>query len=108
MTDPPNECLFCQRSAGVIILENDLAFAIPDRFEVTKLHTLVIPKRHAIDYFSLTNFEVQACNELLCRLRLHIRVSKHAAPALCKCLRVTMLATGTYLRTTPDRVPGRV
>jgi hypothetical protein len=53
MTDPPNECLFCQLSAGVIILENDLALAIPDRFEVTKLHTLVIPKRHVIDYFSL-------------------------------------------------------
>jgi hypothetical protein len=36
------------------------------------------------------------------------KVRELAAPALCKCLRVTMLATGTYLRTTPDRVPGRV
>ncbi len=62
-------CLFCQLHPDAILLQNDLAFAIRDGFPVTPLHTLVIPKRHAADYFSLTREELMACDELLRRLR---------------------------------------
>jgi diadenosine tetraphosphate (Ap4A) HIT family hydrolase len=55
-----------------IILENDVAYAIYDRFPVTTLHTLVIPKRHAADYFALTTSELLACDDLLRRLRENI------------------------------------
>jgi ATP adenylyltransferase len=66
-------CLFCDIPAERIIASNDLAYAIRDGFPVTALHTLVIPKRHAIDYFELTKDELLACNDLLHQLRESIK-----------------------------------
>jgi ATP adenylyltransferase len=65
-------CVFCRIDPGAIQSENDLAFAVLDGFPVTPLHTLVISKRHTPDYFSLTEPELMACNELLCSLRTKI------------------------------------
>jgi diadenosine tetraphosphate (Ap4A) HIT family hydrolase len=65
-------CFFCRIEKGAIEFENDLAYAILDRFPVTPLHALVISKRHIADYFSLTESEQMACNELLWRLRRKI------------------------------------
>jgi len=64
-----NDCLFCSIPEERIIAENQLAFAICDGFPVTNFHSLVIPKRHAIDYFDLTEEELLACNSLLHSLR---------------------------------------
>jgi len=63
------KCLFCSIPKERIIAENQLAFAICDGFPVTDFHTLVIPKRHAIDYFDLTKEELLACNSLLHSLK---------------------------------------
>lgn len=63
-----SECLFCQIQSDVrdrVILENELAYAIIDGFEVTKGHSLIIPKRHVPDYFSLTQAEINAANDLI-------------------------------------------
>lgn len=65
-------CLFCEIPIGRVILENELAYAIRDGFPVTELHTLVIPKRHAMDYFELHQSEINACNQLLKQLRADI------------------------------------
>ena len=62
-------CLFCEIPPERIIAENDLSYAIRDGFPVTPLHTLVIPKRHAVNYFDLTEAEVLACNSLIQQLR---------------------------------------
>ena len=59
------QCPFCSPPEEVIIAENDLAFAVRDRFPVTHLHTLIIPRRHAVDYFELTSEELAACDVLL-------------------------------------------
>ncbi len=59
------DCLFCSIDPGRIIAENDLAYAIRDGFPVTELHTLIIPKRHAVDYFALSKEELSACDDLL-------------------------------------------
>jgi len=59
-------CPFCEISKKNLLAENLLALAILDSFPVTTGHTLVIPKRHATDYFDLTVEEVQSCHELLC------------------------------------------
>ena len=60
------KCIFCDRAnVGEIIVENDHAFAIMDAFPVTKLHSLIIPKRHFSDYFELNQHEVLACDALL-------------------------------------------
>jgi diadenosine tetraphosphate (Ap4A) HIT family hydrolase len=45
-------------------MENDLAFAIKDKFPVRRLHALVLPKRHASDTFELTEDELRAVFEL--------------------------------------------
>lgn len=59
-------CLFCVRQkAGSIVLENELCFAIKDGYPVTDLHMLVIPKRHAADFFELYEPERHACLRLL-------------------------------------------
>jgi len=72
MTALVEACVFCEIDPGRIQFENDLAFAMPDGFPVTSLHALVISKRHTPDYFSLTESELIACNELLWRLRVKI------------------------------------
>ncbi len=61
-------CLFCDVQASDrkrIIAENSLAYAIRDGFPVTEFHTLFIPKRHAKDYFDLTQAEINAINQLI-------------------------------------------
>lgn len=63
-------CLFCEIPLERIIAENELSYAIRDGFPVTPLHTLVIPKRHAVTYFDLTEAEVLACNNLIQQLRI--------------------------------------
>ena len=60
-----HECLFCNILQERIILENKLSYAIRDNFPVTHLHSLIIPKRHISEYFSLTEKEILSCNSLL-------------------------------------------
>ncbi|MBT8548599.1 HIT family protein [Polynucleobacter paneuropaeus] len=62
-------CLFCEIPQERIIASNDLAYGIRDGFPVTALHTLVIPKRHAVDCFDLTNDELLSCYELVHKLK---------------------------------------
>ena len=64
MTD---NCPFCHPDG--IIIENDLAFAIYDRYPVSRGHILVIPKRHFPDVFEATPEELRALAELTRRVR---------------------------------------
>jgi len=62
------KCLFCDVQTidrERIIAENSLVYAIRDGFPVTAGHTLFIPKRHTLDYFSLEQKEVLAINQLM-------------------------------------------
>ncbi|MDA9172189.1 HIT family protein [Candidatus Pelagibacter sp.] len=65
MRDPNNPCLFCNSKISGIIHENDLAYASYDTYPVSEFHCLIIPKRHVIDYFELTDEELVACNDLI-------------------------------------------
>jgi diadenosine tetraphosphate (Ap4A) HIT family hydrolase len=61
-------CLFCDVPITYpqrVVSENDLAYAIRDGFPVTQGHTLVIPKRHVLDFFDLTDEELLKMNRLL-------------------------------------------
>lgn len=62
-----DRCPFCSPSG--IILENDLAVAIPDRHPIRPGHTLVIPRRHVSSFFDLTPEETAACFELVRAVR---------------------------------------
>ena len=67
------KCLFCDVQTidrDRIIAENSLTYAIRDGFPVTEGHTLFIPKRHTLDYFSLEQEEVLAINQLMDSHRL--------------------------------------
>ena len=66
-------CLFCEMTEDRIIDRNDLAYSIRDGFPVTRLHTLIIPKRHAVDYFDLTKEELLACDDLLKKIKQDIQ-----------------------------------
>lgn len=67
------ECLFCNIPKDRVIASNELAYAIRDGFPVSHLHTLVIPKSHAVDYFSLTKSELLACDDLIRHVCDHIK-----------------------------------
>lgn len=58
-------CDFCAPDATRVFLENEAAYALWDRFPVTEGHALVIPRRHARDYFDLSGDELLACDALL-------------------------------------------
>ena len=57
-------CSFCDIPSGVLV-ERELAVAIADRYPVTPLHTLIIPKRHVSDYLDLHQPERNAVDQLL-------------------------------------------
>lgn len=58
-------CPFCNLGRNRVVEENEMAVAFRDLYPATALHTLVIPKRHIVDYFEMSQFEVKACDLLL-------------------------------------------
>lgn len=61
------KCLFCQilQNKTDIIYENEYFYVIYDHFPVSKGHTLIIPKRHIEDYFSLTFDEASILHQTI-------------------------------------------
>lgn len=64
-SDRAEACPFCELPAERIVGVNELALAFRDGFPVTEHHTLIIPKRHAADYFGLYQPERNAIQALL-------------------------------------------
>lgn len=56
------DCVFCNVDSSVkLITESATAFAIYDKFPISRGHALIVPKRHCKDYFDLTFKEQSAC-----------------------------------------------
>ena len=56
------DCPFCNPDPeSKLILESATAYAIFDKFPVSKGHALIIPKKHCVDYFQLSFKEQSAC-----------------------------------------------
>ena len=69
-----SDCLFCSKEIhSRIITSNRSVFAIEDKYPVTPGHLLIIPFRHTLDYFSLTEQEHKHVKELLLILQNRIR-----------------------------------
>lgn len=66
---PRSKCPFCEPSPLAIVAENDLAFAVRDKFPVRPLHTLVNPKRHIAAVFNSSPCEREALHEVASRCR---------------------------------------
>lgn len=75
MNEETSDCLFCNIPKERVIAENKHAYVIRDGFPVTEGHSLVIPKRHAEDYFDITEDELLACDSLLRSVRTKIMVA---------------------------------
>jgi ATP adenylyltransferase len=67
-----NDCIFCTASKENPLIENEYAFAIPDKYPVTEGHTLIIPKRHFASYFDSIQAEHDAIYGLLKILEKHL------------------------------------
>lgn len=65
-------CKFCDISKKKYIFENDLSYAIYDKFPVNKGHILVIPKRHFPNYFNATPKEILAMNDIIHKVKNHL------------------------------------
>jgi diadenosine tetraphosphate (Ap4A) HIT family hydrolase len=53
-------CPFCNPQDDEIVAKNHLCYAIRDGFPASPGHLLVIPYRHTLDFFSMTDEEKQA------------------------------------------------
>jgi ATP adenylyltransferase len=62
-------CPFCSVDPASVVTGNKLVFAIRDAYPVTRLHTLVLPRRHVSGYFDLYLPEMMGIDELLRQLR---------------------------------------
>lgn len=58
-------CIFCNIEDLQIQLENNLAYAIFDKYPVNKGHMLIIPKRHYKNFFDSTEEEIIAIYDLI-------------------------------------------
>ncbi|MCG3218763.1 MAG: HIT family protein [Candidatus Heimdallarchaeota archaeon] len=58
-------CIFCDYKREEIIEKNNLAYLIYDNYPVNKGHMLIIPFRHVVNFFELTEEELSAIYELL-------------------------------------------
>ncbi|QNO14096.1 HIT family protein [Alkalicella caledoniensis] len=65
-------CLFCDMEKMNYIGENDLAYAIFDKFPVNQGHALIIPKRHFESYFDMTEEELVSINRLIKEVKIQI------------------------------------
>jgi len=73
-------CPLCERvGAGRFICENVFAVAFHDGYPVSPGHTLVVPRRHVADFFSLTQEEQTAIWSLLPGARRVLEDSHHPA-----------------------------
>ena len=73
MRDPNNPCLFCNINSKDLIFDNEFAFASFDSYPVSKYHSLIVPKRHILDYFELNHEELLACNDLIKKIKKKIQ-----------------------------------
>ena len=64
-------CPFC-RPDREIILESESAYAMFDKFPVTKGHMLIIPKVHVSDYFELDVKTKNSLTELLDKSKIFL------------------------------------
>jgi len=81
MNNKISDCIFCSIPRDRIILENELTYAIRDNYPVTPLHSLIIPKRHVADYFSLTKDELLSCDALLKEVKSSIKAEDKSVKA---------------------------
>lgn len=65
MTTSSSECVFCTLESKNWVQESRNWIAFRDRFPVSPLHTLLVPKTHRVDFFDLYEQEHQDFHRFL-------------------------------------------
>ena len=66
-------CTFCSEEIKKqILMEHGTVFVIEDLYPVTRGHLLIIPFRHTLDYFTMTDEERLDAQQALIALKEHI------------------------------------
>lgn len=66
------DCPFCNIAESRILINSELAFAVPDIHPVSKGHSLIIPKIHVQNYFDLEPVYQTACWQLVNKVKEYI------------------------------------
>ena len=67
------DCAFCKAFEESRVVESlGSVVAIKDKYPVSEGHFLIIPKRHTLDYFTMTDWERRDTEKLLIKLRNRI------------------------------------
>lgn len=67
------ECIFCgDLDSKRIIFQLGSVFAVKDKFQVSEGHTLIIPYRHVIDYFSMNSSEKKNAETLIEQIKIDL------------------------------------
>ena len=74
MSSPP-DCIFCTRHREILCASTH-ALAFMDKFPVTPGHALVVPRRHAVTIFDLSEAEYTDCFLLVLKVK-DLIVSRH-------------------------------
>ncbi|MDD2617148.1 MAG: HIT family protein [Candidatus Cloacimonetes bacterium] len=67
--DRADKCVFCEIPASAYLLSNDYFYVIADKRPVSKGHSLVISKRHVLQYFDLCEEESVALLKIVNELK---------------------------------------
>ena len=65
---PQSTCIFCALDREIIV-ESTHAIAILDTFPISPGHALVVPRRHAVTIFELTEAEYTDCFLLVLKVK---------------------------------------
>lgn len=68
MSSDPNPCVFC-RPQREILVQNERAIAVFDKFPVSPGHSLVLPRRHVASIWELDAEEYAQCFALVRELK---------------------------------------
>ena len=69
-----SDCPFCNLDKSKFELEDKFSYVTSDLHPVTKLHMLVIPKRHIADFFGLDQNELISIYKLLQTTKTKIQI----------------------------------
>jgi len=73
------DCPFCGKGVeGRIVKEYGTVIAVRDKYPVTAYHTLVLPRRHTADFFTMTPEERRDAEALILRLKDEILKHDHS------------------------------
>jgi diadenosine tetraphosphate (Ap4A) HIT family hydrolase len=70
-------CPFCNPPEKAIVFRNDLAYAMMDRYPVSRGHMLVIPFRHVPSFFDATPEERLALLDLVLKVKALVDEGHH-------------------------------